>query len=751
MTTKKELITYFSNEYNVELHARNTTFAKANKDNGLWWLNITAEKFNSVVHIILSTPNQAHWIELQPGFVKNISESFRIRPDRNAIDLEISSYDDDNYMCDTKTGGSGFNFTPYIKATVTLNTSNLVKENLTYWHLQMNQPKGRNKIFTRSEDLLNEGIPLIGTGEWENLQSQRFKGEVEDSMEEGDIVLIREGNKPIALVSVESSSFTSETLTQKYVNIHFREVKILDWYSGNQPFPMAQGTLGRLVDKNTTSYKFIDNWYNSINKISKMNDLIQVLEYKKQIILQGPPGTGKTYTAEAIAKQLTEVETVSNPSELLDEFYKNFNAQDSEIIKSRQERQDLRERFLASFSKESLKSLTLENYCIGTGGRDNFCWWIVRGLKRLGYYFPGSSLSYRLYWSKSKDEYVKSGFAKDITEDNKAMKLVATALYNLVQSKNYNEANKYFGESFILKILNTYYPNEYAPVNAINYIKNALILFGVEITNLDFVQLNQRLLALHNQKNIEFKKEVKPHEFMRFLVENFNLKEGIKLSNNQIVVKGAYEIVQFHPAYSYEDFVRGIVAEVEAKQPTFTVKNKILAEFAERATDNPKAKFVLIIDEINRANLPAVLGELIYALEYRGKPVNTLYEYEGEREIKLPNNLYIIGTMNTADRSVGHIDYAIRRRFSFIDLLPNEIHVPDFAKGKFQEVENLFSEGILSSDFKKEDVQIGHSYFMANNEDELDIKIKYEVVPILKEYVKDGVLSEKAIPEIEKL
>lgn len=208
----------------------------------------------------------------------------------------------------------------------------------------------------------------------------------------------------------------------------------MKWFK-NEAFPLDfnhvsyRKTIESLREDSISFY--VNNLMNEIENES----IIKVLEYKKQIILQGPPGTGKTYTAEAIAKQFTEVETVSNPSELLDEFYKNFNAQDSEIIKSREERQDLRERFLASFSKESLKTLTLENYCIGTGGRDNFCWWIERGLKRLGYYFPGSSLSYRLYWSKSKDEYVKSGFAKDITEDNKAMKLVATALYNLVQSK----------------------------------------------------------------------------------------------------------------------------------------------------------------------------------------------------------------------------------------------------------------------------------------------------------------------------
>ncbi|TDS13546.1 5-methylcytosine-specific restriction protein B [Maribacter caenipelagi] len=498
-------------------------------------------------------------------------------------------------------------------------------------------------------------------------------------------------------------------------------------------------------------YNFIVNSSNKENNQMEIENIINVLEHKKQIILQGPPGTGKTYSAEAIAKQLTEVETFSNPKEMLDEFYKNFNRENKEVVNYRIERKKLREQFLDEFPKENLKELSLENYCIGTGERDNFCWWIERGLKILGYYFPGSSLSYRLYWSKSKDEYVKSGFVKDITDESEAMKAIAEAIYNLVESKNYNEAKKYFGESYILKILNTYYPEEYAPINAANYIKNALSLFSIELGNLNFVQLNQRLLALHQQKNIEFNTDVEPHEFMRFLFENFNIKEGEKLDANQVVTKGAFELVQFHPAYSYEDFVRGIVAEVIDKQPMFSVKNKILAKFAEKAIDNPKAKFVLIIDEINRANLPAVLGELIYALEYRGKTINSLYEYEGERKIKLPNNLYIIGTMNTADRSVGHIDYAIRRRFSFIDVLPNEMYVPDFAKDKFQSVSNLFEKEFLSSEFKRDDVQIGHSYFMANTIEELEIKIKFEVVPILKEYVKDGVLTEDAILEIEKL
>lgn len=505
------------------------------------------------------------------------------------------------------------------------------------------------------------------------------------------------------------------------------------------------------INPATSLYKYAKNSINLSEAQMEKQEIVKVLEYKKQIILQGPPGTGKTYTAELIAKELTEVETISNPLELLNGFFKNFDAGDSNVIKEREERSRLRERFLSTFPKEKLKELTLEQYCIGTGERDNFCWWIELGLKPLGYYFPGSARSYRIYWSKGQDGYVKNGDLLKIDDDNQAMAVVADQLDNIVVKRDWEEASKFFGPSFILKVLNSYFPEEFMPINAVNYITNALDLFGIEHAGKNFIELNQQLLALNFEKNKEFGSDVKPHEFMRFLVDNFNLKEGERINQDKIVAKGTYELVQFHPAYSYEDFVRGIDAEILDGKPSFNVNNKTLIQFAERAIDNPKANFVLIIDEINRANLPAVLGELIYALEYRGRPVNSLYELENSRTIQLPGNLYIIGTMNTADRSVGHIDYAIRRRFSFINMLPDESCVPDFAKDKFNRVKALFESDLLAPDFKKEDVQIGHSYFMAETPEELDVKLKFEVLPILKEYVKDGVLLSDAAGVIEQL
>lgn len=240
-------------------------------------------------------------------------------------------------------------------------------------------------------------------------------------------------------------------------------------------------------------------------------------------------------------------------------------------------------------------------------------------------------------------------------------------------------------------------------------------------------------------------------------------------------------LIQFHPAYSYEDFVRGIVAKVtENGTVLYEVQNKILAEMAKNALEEQKkannegreaTPYILIIDEINRANLPAVLGELIYALEYRDEAVESLYalgEGEEARQIILPSNLYIIGTMNTADRSVGHIDYAIRRRFAFVDVLPDKEVVSDVAKSLFKTICELFIKNYdtynakdkkptlersehLAPDFRPEDIVIGHSYFIVADENELKTRLQYEIKPLLKEYLKDGILLESARSIIEGL
>lgn len=222
---------------------------------------------------------------------------------------------------------------------------------------------------------------------------------------------------------------------------------------------------------------------------------------------------------------------------------------------------------------------------------------------------------------------------------------------------------------------------------------------------------------------------------------------------------GQWSIVQFHPSYNYEDFVRGIqistppvATPTGSSSPEYKTINKIIAEMADTATkDKDKKKYVLIIDEINRAHLAAVLGELIYALEYRNCPVDSPYAINGNRQIIIPDNLYIVGTMNTADRSVGHIDYAVRRRFAFVPLLPNKEKCnTEYGKKLFEEVASLFDKkyGTLSPEFHADDVQPGHTYFMSksieNACEELVVKFTYQVYPLLREYYKDGILIDKS-------
>ena len=219
----------------------------------------------------------------------------------------------------------------------------------------------------------------------------------------------------------------------------------------------------------------------------------------------------------------------------------------------------------------------------------------------------------------------------------------------------------------------------------------------------------------------------------------------------------AWDIVQFHPSYGYEDFIRGI--KVSTKPGTDTILyetvNKVLGNIAELAKKHPKTKFFLIIDEINRANLATVFGELIYGLEYRSEPVATPYAVNNNNRISLPENLYIIGTMNTADKSIGGIDYAIRRRFLFFEQLPDEgvirsfkVELGDAQKDLnekscklFKAVEKIFGEDYLSPEYRREDVQIGHTYFLVDSEEKLLRRFEYQIIPILKEYYKDGIIS----------
>ena len=625
---------------------------------------------------------------------------------------------------------------------------------MNYWHMQLH-PTGEKFQNEHLRRILIEKN-VIGLGEWDDGESQIY--DFKERIKIGDVVAVKNGACPVALVQVTSESWeeVQPDLALDWFPYR-RNIKILDLYRETDQFqiPQPRGTLNICNNLAVDTSQVILNWHQRYlsEQQNPMKNTISLLRHKKQIILQGPPGTGKTRLAKQIAQSMTQEQKIASPETVFDQLLEKFNPDDVNIQKTRNEHLQLRAEFNSQFPKENLKDLTLDTYCIGKGDKENFCWWIERGLKTLGSYSPGSARAYLIFWKKDVEAYSKHQFVTDM-DDQAATKAVAEVLHDCVNHRNPEQAAQYFGNGVLLKILNSYYPDEYFPINSENMMNHALAIFKIDLKGLSAFQKNQKLMQIYHAKKAASLKDISVLEFAQILWQNFNLKEGEKSDGHDgWVTRGDSQLIQFHPAYAYEDFVRGIVADTtDGGLVTYQVQNKVLAQFAQTALDDPNGNYVLIIDEINRANLSSVLGELIYALEYRGEAVASMYEFEGQKEIVLPSNLYIIGTMNTADRSIGHIDYAIRRRFAFVDVLPDEQTISN-PQGKklFQQVSQLFAEEYLSVEFKPNDVMLGHSYFLSEDTQVLAQKLEYEIKPILREYLKDGVLLESVAEKIESL
>ena len=214
-----------------------------------------------------------------------------------------------------------------------------------------------------------------------------------------------------------------------------------------------------------------------------------------------------------------------------------------------------------------------------------------------------------------------------------------------------------------------------------------------------------------------------------------------------VVDKHRVEMVQFHQNYSYEDFILGYKPNVNGG---FELKHGVFYKFCKKALNTPDKDFFFIIDEINRGNLSKIFGELLMLIEnsYRGKEIKLAYTDE---LFTVPKNLHIIGMMNTADRSLAMIDYALRRRFSFFEMTPGfkTEGFKNYLDTLSNEQLNRIIDGIqtLNDVISKDDSLgngfcIGHSYFCNQSEFSLDwLKnvIEYDIEPMLKEYWFDDI------------
>ncbi|MCT7556452.1 McrB family protein [Aliarcobacter butzleri] len=276
----------------------------------------------------------------------------------------------------------------------------------------------------------------------------------------------------------------------------------------------------------------------------------------------------------------------------------------------------------------------------------------------------------------------------------------------------------------------------------------------------------------------------KTYESEQVVKELLEVKEGENFEEKYLFSKGYmnrnekgyYEIVQFHPNYTYQDFIGGISPKLRGNNVSYELREGIFKKFCDTANkdENKNKKFIFIIDEINRAELSAVFGELLYALEYRGKSINLPHF---KSPFTIPSNVYIIGTMNNVDKSLVTFDLALRRRFGFFKLMPklevikdvlSEVIDEESLSKYYDKCEKLNKNIVIKLDLG-ENYQIGQAYFLKirdfleKNENEEIIENQnitsfeleklwiYNLEPLLEEYLGMSIEDNEVMSKLKSL
>lgn len=244
---------------------------------------------------------------------------------------------------------------------------------------------------------------------------------------------------------------------------------------------------------------------------------------------------------------------------------------------------------------------------------------------------------------------------------------------------------------------------------------------------------------------------------IKFVEENLSEQlEFLNAKNSSRKIEDFYKFITFHQSYSYEEFVEGIKPSINNDEDNATISYEynrgIFKEICQQANSDPENNYLLIIDEINRGNISKIFGELITLIESDKRVIsngerifeNTKTQNEElvvtlpytKSKFGVPNNLYILGTMNTSDCSIASIDIALRRRFKFVEMMPKRELVADFGINFADVFENLNTKIKILLD---RDHQIGHSYFIKTKyenagSDELKAIWFSEILPLLNEY-----------------
>lgn len=440
----------------------------------------------------------------------------------------------------------------------------------------------------------------------------------------------------------------------------------------------------------------------------------EILMLKKNIILQGAPGTGKTYSTAALALSLLEIPGIDSNNH---------------------------EQVMSAYQK-----LLIE---MDSNGR-------ICNNGQIGFVTFHQSMDYEDFIEGIKPLVVKNGDKSEVQYD-----VVSGIFKSLVKEAKFAYVDVNNSES---KAVETFDQKWTALVDWANEeIANnrPCELQTKNNTKMKILEASGNAIVMQGESaqrsTTSYRSEIKTLWDVfgdRKLddIENFN-KEFRKFVGGNCTAKYAI-IKKLQENTVSSDTVQLDNCSVEKKDELID----LLKNDDFKKTD--VKKFVLVIDEINRGNVSKIFGELISLLEADKRaggdhPLTVTLPYSKE-QFSVPSNLYIIGTMNTTDRSVGSIDYAVRRRFAFVTLEADESAIENYYKEKDESLKKkavelfgkvrdfLNNNDNRSNDMGFEDLMVGHSYFIAGTLDELNLKWEYEVIPLLKEYQKDGLLRHSA-------
>lgn len=312
-----------------------------------------------------------------------------------------------------------------------------------------------------------------------------------------------------------------------------------------------------------------------------------------------------------------------------------------------------------------------------------------------------------------------------------------------LKKNEYNRILELVGEKEVKETNNITYGNETVEID-------------LEDLFLPNEQIDEILNILERKKNIIL--QGVPGVGKTFVIKSI-LKSRWDISDENLIT------VQFHQSYSYEEFIEGLRPN---ENNSFEIKQGKFKEFVGKAIDNPEEKYFFIIDEINRGNLSKIFGELLMLIEDDKRGKETVYlPYSGE-EFTVPENLYIVGTMNITDRSLSLVDYALRRRFSFFTLKPAfntdkfnnfMLYKLNYTQEQLNKINNIMSQ--INKEITNrmgESFNIGHSYFIVKPKDRnndfdkfLNEIFKYEILPLIEEYFFDDLEAIEKFKEIMEL